>query len=198
MRPVERAAASLVSWIGGGVQPSNRGKIGMFCDASPIWRFLAELNAREEPEEARAATGGLHVIEVFPAVALPSIDQRFFGRLAAPRYNPARRKTFRAGDWVRVANAASSNFERLGFAGPLQWCEDASRIEQPRNADQDKLDAMLCLLIGLLWRLGHRSESMLLGCLTNGYMVLPASSAVRERITTAARKGSVPVDGIVL
>ena len=50
MRPVERVAASAVSWLGGGVQPSNRGKVGMFCDASPIWRFLAELEANEAPE----------------------------------------------------------------------------------------------------------------------------------------------------
>ena len=33
MRPVERTAASLISWLGGGVQPSNRGRLGMFCDA---------------------------------------------------------------------------------------------------------------------------------------------------------------------
>jgi predicted RNase H-like nuclease len=48
MRPVERAAAALVSWLGGGVQPANRGKLGMFCDASPIWRFLTALGAGEE------------------------------------------------------------------------------------------------------------------------------------------------------
>ncbi len=47
MRPVERVAASLVSWLGGGVQPSNRGRRGMFCDASPIWRFLTALGAEE-------------------------------------------------------------------------------------------------------------------------------------------------------
>ena len=40
MRPVDRQAASLISWLGGGVQPANRGKMGMFDDASPIWRFL--------------------------------------------------------------------------------------------------------------------------------------------------------------
>src|SRR3974390_3431983 len=41
MRPVERAAASFISWMGGGVQPANRSRVGMFCDASPIWRFLS-------------------------------------------------------------------------------------------------------------------------------------------------------------
>lgn len=31
MRPVERTAAALVSWLGGGVQPSNRSKVGCFA-----------------------------------------------------------------------------------------------------------------------------------------------------------------------
>jgi len=47
MRPIERAAASLISWLGGGVQPSNRGRLGMFCDASPIWRFLTALGLQD-------------------------------------------------------------------------------------------------------------------------------------------------------
>jgi predicted RNase H-like nuclease len=40
MRPVDKVAASIVSWIGGGVQPANRGKISMFSDGAPIWRFI--------------------------------------------------------------------------------------------------------------------------------------------------------------
>ena len=67
MRPVERAAASLISWIGGGVQPSNTGRIGMFCPASPVWKFLADLNATENPEEARTAKNGLYLMEVLPS-----------------------------------------------------------------------------------------------------------------------------------
>lgn len=94
MRPVERTAASLISWLGGGVQPSNRGRLGMFCDASPIWRFLAALGAEERPERARIAANGLHVMEVFPALALASLDALFFGRLRAPRYNPDARRRF--------------------------------------------------------------------------------------------------------
>src|SRR4051812_18594371 len=40
-RPVDKVAGSLVSWVGGGVQPANRSKLGMFDDDAPIWRFLA-------------------------------------------------------------------------------------------------------------------------------------------------------------
>ena len=79
MRPVERVAASLVSWLGGGVQPSNRGRRGMFCDASPIWHFLTALDAEENPEQARVAADGLYLMEVFPALALASLHVGFFG-----------------------------------------------------------------------------------------------------------------------
>ena len=53
-RPVERLAASLMGWLGGGVQPANTGRTGLFCPAAPIWRFLAALGATHDPE--RAAT----------------------------------------------------------------------------------------------------------------------------------------------
>jgi predicted RNase H-like nuclease len=193
MRPVERAAASLVSWLGGGVQPSNRGRLGMFCDASPIWRFLGALHAVEDPEMARAATQGTYLIEVFPALALASLG--FFGRRHGPRYNPDRKKTFRAGDWVRVAEAAAQESLALGGEELASWCRAAVSIAQPRKPDQDKMDSALCVLIALRWRLRPRSESLLLGDLTTGYMVLPASPEVRERLIAAARKYSVSIDG---
>ena len=152
MRPVERAAASLVSWMGGGVQPANRSRKGMICDASPIWRFLGELAAEDDPEGARAASSGLHIIEVFPALALPSLHLGFFGRLKAPRYNPARRKTFRLDDWRMVAEATEHRFSELGLFGPAAWCREAAGLDHPRKSDQDRLDAMLCLYVAVHWR----------------------------------------------
>lgn len=188
MRPVERVAASVVSWLGGGVQPSNRGKVGMFCDASPIWRFLADLGATEDPENGRVATDGLHIIEVFPALALPSLENAFFGRLLAPRYNPARKKTFRLAHWQKVAEAAASQFKAFGSLEAQQWCAFEAQRELPKKADQDRLDAMLCLLIGLHWRLSPRSSTMLLGDLREGYMVAPCSGAMRARLAPAAER----------
>jgi len=196
MRPVERTAASLLGWLGGGVQPSNRGRLGMFCNASPIWRFLTALRAVEDPEEARVATGGLYLMEVFPALALASLGTRFFGRLCGPKYNPDRRKTFRVDDWVRVAEAAAQESQALGCEELARWCHDAGRVALLRKAHQDMMDSALCVLIALRWRLRRRGESLLLGDLTTGYMVLPASPAVRERLTVAARKFSVAMDGV--
>jgi predicted RNase H-like nuclease len=192
MRPVERAAASLISWRGGGVQPANRGRLGMFCDASPIWRFLTALGAEESPERARTAANGLYVMEVFPALAMASLDTQFFGRLRGPRYNPDRRKTFQLADWVRVAEAAARESDILGCDGLAEWCRTAGKTAQPRKADQDKLDSVLCVLIALHWRLRPREASLLLGDLVTGYMVLPASREVREYLITPARKHLAP------
>ncbi|HEY1615662.1 MAG TPA: DUF429 domain-containing protein [Rhizomicrobium sp.] len=197
MRPVERAAASLIGWLGGGVQPSNRGRLGMFCDASPIWRFLTALGAKENPELARIADNGLFVIEVFPALALASLDARFFGRLKGPRYNPSRKKTFLVADWGHVAEAAARDAHSLGCDELAEWCRTAQRAACPLKADQDKLDSAICGLIALHWRLRPREASLLLGDLTTGYMVLPASREVRDYLITPARKQLVPMDGVV-
>jgi predicted RNase H-like nuclease len=197
MRPVEHVAGALVGWLGGGVQPSNRGKLGMFCDASPIWRFLTALGAVEDPERARVAADGLYLMEVFPALALASLDAGFFSRRGGPKYNPKNKKTFRPGDWVRVAEAATRKASELGCEKLAEWCHDTSKIAQPRKADQDKLDSALCVLIALHWRLRPRGASLLLGDLLTGYMVLPASPEVRGYLTEPARKHSVAMDGVV-
>jgi predicted RNase H-like nuclease len=197
MRPVERAAAALVSWLGGGVQPANRGKVGMFCDASPIWRFLTALGAVEDPERARAAVDGLYLMEVFPALALASLGAGFFGRLSGPRYNPDRRKTFRTEDWYRVAETAALEAVTLGCEELAEWCRDIGGVAQPTKTHQDMLDSALCVLIALRWRLRPRGASLLLGDLLSGYMVLPASPEVREYLTAPARKYSVAMDGVI-
>jgi predicted RNase H-like nuclease len=195
MRPVERVAASLVSWLGGGVQPANRGKQGMFCDASPIWRFLTALGAQENPEQAQVAATGLYLMEVFPALALASLHRGFFGRMCAPKYNPGQRKTFRIGDWRRVAEVAAQKSHELHCEQIAEWCNTAGRNSQPTKSDQDKLDSVLCLLIALHWRLSRREASLLLGDVDTGYMVLPATQEVRDYLVTAARKYSVAIDG---
>jgi len=197
MRPVERVAASLVSWLGGGVQPASRGRLGMFCDASPIWKFLNALGATENPELARAATEGQYLMEVFPALALASLVPECCGRLKGLRYNPGRKKTFRHADWVTVANAARSEASILGCEELARWCTNVAGNAQPKKTDQDELDAAVCVLIALRWRLRPRKESLMLGDLASGYMILPASLEIRERLTAAARKLSVPVDGLL-
>jgi predicted RNase H-like nuclease len=66
-------------------------------------------------------------------------------------------------------------------------------LGRPRKADQDRLDAMLCLLIGLRWRLRPRDEGVMLGCLREGYMISPATLEVRKRLATAAEKNGLRI-----
>ena len=146
MRPVERGAASLVSWMGGDVQPSNRGKVGMFCDASPIWSFLTRLGATEMPFVSREATSGLHLIEVFPALALAALEPSFFNRLGAPHYNPVRRKTFRIEDWRKVAETSVRHFRAFGvdeaaICAPMKSCA----IGQAKQTKTDLIRCFACL-----------------------------------------------------
>ena len=181
MRPVDKAAASLISWMGGGVQPANRG-LPTFCPEAPIWRFLGRLDAVEDPEQARKADHGLYLMEAFPALALPSIEPAFFGRLKGPHYNPARRKTFRRGDWRAVIAALRAEASRFDFKDLVAWFDDLRLVGMPKKADQDRLDASIRLMIAIRWRLGAREASIILGDLKKGYMVAPVSAVVRNRI----------------
>lgn len=194
-RPVERLAGSLVGWNGGGTQSSNRGKMGMFCDASPIWGFLSALGAAEDPEMARTAKDGLHLVETYPAAALPTLAASSFGCRRALKYNPKPRSKFKPGDWITVATAAQAEAVSMECDQVAAWCAAAAEIPVPVKADQDKLDAVICLLVAIRWRLRPREHSAILGDLESGYMVIPASAEVRGYLENAARAKGVPIDG---
>ncbi|KQY16315.1 hypothetical protein ASE23_20245 [Rhizobium sp. Root73] len=190
-RPVDKVAGSLISWVGGGVQPANRSKLGMFDDAAPIWRFKQALGAIEDPEVARTASQGLYLIEVFPALALVAIDDAYCRRLGAPKYNPANRRVFKVEHWKSVAETIRI-FGSLNVLDQLElWCSAASANLSPKKADQDKIDAMICGLIGLHWLMAPREHSVMIGDLENGYMISPAINGVHERIVAAARRRDV-------
>jgi predicted RNase H-like nuclease len=196
-RPVERLAGSLVSWNGGGTQSSNRGRLGMFCDASPIWAFLSTLGATEDPEASRTATEGLYLMETYPAAALPTLAARSFGRMLALKYNPKPKSKFKPDDWIVVATAASAEAQSLRCDDVAVWCAAAANISHPMKGDQDKLDAVICLLAAVRWRLRPRTDSVMLGDIETGYMVIPASADVRVYLMKAARRKGVPMDGLV-
>jgi predicted RNase H-like nuclease len=195
MRPVDKVAASLISWLGGGVQPANRSKKGMFDDDAPIWRLKRRLSASDDAEAARSAEQGLFLIEVFPALALPSLEAAYFGRLVAPRYNPGNRRRFRLPDWTGVTSMVHRHATTLGLSSLATWASNASLILNPRKSDQDKLDAAICALVGMLWRSKNRSETIMVGTAELGYMIAPASPEVRARLRKAAAVHNVPIDG---
>lgn len=196
-RPVDRVAASLISFIGGGVQPANRSKKGMFDRGAPIWRFLERLGAKEDPEFSRTAESGLFIIEVFPALALPALDIKFNGRFKAPKYNPANRRKFRLCDWSDVVETVARYARAVRIEEIEVWTREITEIRSPRKADQDRLDAVLCGLIGYHWRAKPRQGSIMIGDLTSGYMIAPTDTATRACLEAAAAKRGVPVDGII-
>lgn len=190
-RPVDKVAASLISYVGGGVQPANRSKVGMFCDDAPIWTFLSRLNATDDPLEARTASAGHFVIEVFPALALPALEPAFARRLGAPKYNPKNRRKFRLEDWRVVSRVVRETARQLGVSGLVEWAEEMRALAHPCKADQDKMDASICALVGLLWRAGARNGSVVLGDRESGYMISPLSDSVRPKLESAAQRRDV-------
>ncbi len=195
VRPVEKVVASLISWMGGGVQPANLRRAAFFGKDVPIWQFLRRLAAVEDPEAARVADHGAHLIEVFPALALASLELKFFGRLMGPRYNPER-KTFQLGSWIAVIDAMRAEAQRLSCTPFVEWLDRLRMKGAPRKADQDLLDAALCLLVAIRWRLSPRETSVAIGDLRSGYMIAPVSVAVLGRLRQAAMARGVPIDAL--
>ena len=192
-RPVEKVAASVVSYIGGGVQPSNRSKIGMFDDTAPVWAFKRALAATEDPELARTAQTGLFLIEVFPALALAGLHGPFAQRFGAPKYNPQNRRKYRPEDWQNVTTVVAQLADQLAASDLAAWARQARVLPHPRKADQDRLDSALCSIVGLIWRACSRNSAAMIGDLGTGYMITPVSPETRQRLSASAAANGVPL-----
>lgn len=196
-RPVDRVAASLMSSLRSGAQPANRGKKTMFGNDAPIWKFLEEIGARENPVAAQTESKGLFLIEVFPALALPALRPYFYYRRNAARYNPDKKEMFRIRDWKLVAQTVEHHSERQGLLPLASWARCLAGNNAPAKEDQDQLDAAICLLVALQWRRASADmtscrEIALLGDGGTGYMVTPVSSHTATILSQAAKKRGVP------
>ncbi len=174
MRPVERVAASLISKLKGGVQPGRRSGLGasMFGDGAPIWRFLDRIGATQDPMAARGAATGIFVMEVFPALALPAIIPAIWERGHGAKYNPKAR-LFRPSDWPLVCLGVAAHASAIGQLEISLCAKGLATVAAPKKGDQDRLDALICLLIGLGWRRLPTEEGLFLGDLDSGYIVTP-------------------------
>jgi predicted RNase H-like nuclease len=168
----------------------------MFDDAAPIWAFKTDLGAVEDPEQARETTEGLFIMEVFPALALPGFFTGFSARLGGPRYNPARRKTFKIEHWKQVASLLFELGGQHNIIGLSHWCREQSANVTPSKADQDRLDAVICALIGWHWLMAPRNQSVMIGDRESGYIVAPAIDGIHEKLVMAAMKHGVSIDGV--
>lgn len=198
MRVAEKVAGAIVGFIGGGVQPANRSKEKMFGERAPLWEFLRDLGAKENPEESRQAFSGKFIMEVFPALALPSFNGNFYGRNLGPKYNPVNRRKFSRTDWEAVIDTVSNQAKWHKFSQLIEWCSRMISIEHPKKCHQDELDAAICLMVAVHWKLTERSQSVMIGDLHQGYIVSPATEAVKKRLVTKAKVERCALDGVIL
>lgn len=193
MRPTERVAGSVVNGLKGGVQPANRGRAEMFGNSAPVWQFLDELSARENPDAARFEGHGSFLIEVFPALALPSLLPEVWQRRRCAKYNPAK-PNFNADDWALVTDYVERFAFDEGMTGLGVAARELATLVKPRKADQDKLDALICLLIAWIFRRHPPSATTVIGDGENGYIVTPIIPSIRDVLVHSAQLIGVPID----
>ncbi len=193
-RPVDGVARGLISKLGSGVQPANRSKLAMFGSNAPIWRFLERLGASENPPAARTSTHGLHLIEVFPALALPALEPEIMQRGRAAHYNPATKKTFSRNDWRLVGGGVRRRASALGIAPLAHWADQQIGLAVPTKRAQDCLDAAICLIVALEWRRAPRGRVAVIGDGRTGYIVAMVSPETRQILERAAIANGVAFD----
>lgn len=190
-RPVERVVATAISYVGGGVQPANRSKENMFGDDAPIWRFKSALNGSDDVETCNPNCKGLFIAEVFPAFSLLTFNSAFWGRKLAPKYNPVNKRMFKLSDWKSVATTLAKIARDEGLSGAAEWADQQAINPMPRKADQDRLDSLICALIGMRWVFGDRDENVMIGDLAEGYIISPCAAPIRKRLTEKAQQKAV-------
>jgi predicted RNase H-like nuclease len=100
-------------------------------------------------------------------------------------------------DWQSVCRClleTASDFEL-----PTEAADCIKRLAElsaPRKRDQDQLDSLICLLMALFW-CDRPEASIVIGDVTNGYIVTAATAEVRRRLELAAHDRSVPIDGTI-
>jgi predicted RNase H-like nuclease len=191
-RPVERIVSSAVSRRYGGMQPAFRGRTAMFGADAPVWQFLRRFNCETNPGGPCSQTG---VFETYPVLAMIAWgwmlpDARPTGRL--PKYNPGRSRTFSVSDWEHVCRLAAASLSASGLAELAEWA-GAMAAKRPRKADQDALDACLCLLVAL--HLDEGGSWLMVGNQATGYIVAPqCESLVAELSGRCDQIGYPPGD----
>ena len=187
-RLVDRIAGSVIGFSGGGVQPANTSKESMFGPSAPIWEFKKSLEAKDDPLGAQVAGEGKYIIEVFPALSLTAWNPEFSERLGAPKYNPANKRRFNLDHWKAVNSTIENRSKALGLPEVKKWAGGAFQKNSPTKSDQDKLDAVICLLAGITWRIADPDETLLLGDSNSGFIAANVCNKTRMRLQSAIER----------
>lgn len=186
-RPVEHIVSSIVSRRYGGMQPANTGKREMFGIEAPLWPFLSKFGGAADPS---VQSRGSQVFETYPVLVLISLgwtltdSRRATGRL--PKYNPARAQTFSRSDWEHVCFRVRDSVLQYGLNEIGGWVGRIAGIESPRKADQDRLDACLCLLAAL--HAAEGKECLVVGDQETGHILVPYSGSLCAELELRCQK----------
>jgi predicted RNase H-like nuclease len=74
-------------------------------------------------------------------------------------------------DWQLVTETVRRYAQIAKLDAVEAWAREVGLIRSPRKADQDRLDSVLCALVGYHWRIKPREESIMIGDLRFGYMI---------------------------
>ena len=183
-RPVESIVSPAIGRRFGGVQPANTSRTEMFGPTAPIWAFLEAHGNITDPWHAGSDT---YVLETYPVLALIALGwllhdehakARTCGRL--PKYNPQRRATFRSTDWQILCDHVSVALRRYKLP-QLASCVDILYNKGPNKSDQDKLDALISLLVGI--HLISDDGCCVIGSTETGLMLVPECASLRQELT---------------
>jgi len=194
-RPVESIAGSPVGRHGGGMQPSNTSKKDMFGPEAPVWGFLDTFGGAADP---RVPLGPEAVIETYPCLALIALDWLLPGSGSVsrfPKYNPANRAKFALADWRFVCEHTAAELRALGLEALPRWVDGMAAKPAPRKADQDGLDACLCLIVAL--HLARGKPCLMVGDMATGYIVVPYGEMLAAELKERCRRADYkPADWV--
>ncbi len=89
-----------------------------------------------------------------------------------------------------VGDAVADLCDRFSLSVLSAWVRKAIESDsKPKKAEQDQMDAVICLLIALMWRRDDAERLALLGDRQNGYMATPVSEKTRKILAKGASEG---------
>ena len=178
--------------------PANTSKTEMFGDGAPVWVFLDRFGGPADPLGPVVST---RVFETYPVLTMIALDwmlpdsQRPTGRL--PKYNPAHGRKFSIDDWRHVCGETALGLREFGLTDTPAWIDEIHGLTKPTKADQDGLDACLCLLVAL--HMAEQKECLMVGDMHTGYVVVPHCGVlVAELEQRCVKTDRAPSDWVLL
>lgn len=193
-RPVENIVSSCVSRRFGGMQPANRGRVGMFDATAPIWPFLEQFGG---PARLGGFLDNCLVFETYPVLEIIARswivedERRSTGRL--PKYNPDR-KGFNLLDWSNLCGHVAGSLIQYGVIELAQWCLQIGQLPKPRKMHQDGLDASICLLVAI--ELARGKKCLVVGEDVSGYITVSDNCQLRDELKSRCQKAGWEVSRV--